>query len=486
MNDDGVRSNASRKTIGGTLLGVARQTLRGEARYRAQETTVRILHISALPVWPMGGKGGMPSLRETLRGHVQGGHNVVLLLPRYQLFLDRPELTSVRHDEGYEVHLAGCSWAPAIFAVRRLGRRLGGGKEVPYVLRWCLNLSMCGLLTVSLILAALRVRRRQYGHFDLVYAHNQYTALAGWLLGLMFRAPNVTRLYGTFLADLMKRPLVWLRYPVAAAGYLVPHSLLICANDGTRGDEVARRLRIDMSRFRFWQNGVDLPEAAPRITREELISRYAAIGARPHSKWAVSCSRLSYWKRIDRMIRALRVARDAGCDCQLLIAGSGSEEERLRALAKQQDVEADIVWLGPLRHDAVWEVMHTADVFMITNDVTNRCNPLYEAICAGLPVVSLHDPSTADLLEEGFNALLANREDVEALGRNLLRLFSDDALAESLRRNQRSTRTKLWAWQERMETEMQELRRLMALPERGQPTLDARQSGVCSKGAGGR
>jgi len=37
---------------------------------------MRFLHISPLPVWPMEGKGGMPSLRETLRGHVRisGGH----------------------------------------------------------------------------------------------------------------------------------------------------------------------------------------------------------------------------------------------------------------------------------------------------------------------------------------------------------------------------------------------------------------------------
>jgi len=33
---------------------------------------MRILEISALPVWSMDGKGGMPSLRETLRGHARG------------------------------------------------------------------------------------------------------------------------------------------------------------------------------------------------------------------------------------------------------------------------------------------------------------------------------------------------------------------------------------------------------------------------------
>lgn len=422
---------------------------------------MHILELSALPIWAIEGKGGMPSLRETLRGHVGTGHDVVVLLPKYQLFEDHPKPVTVRQDEGYEVHLVPCRWAPAFMAIRRLARRLGGGKESPYPLRWLLNLSMCVLLTVSLVLAAFRLRRSSRMPLHLVYAHNQYAAAAGWLIGKMFRIPNVTRLYGTFLADLMKRPLVTLRYPVAAAGYLVPSSLLICANDGTRGDEVARKFNIDPNRFRFWQNGVDLPAKNTHETRDTLFARYASNGLRSGSKWIISCSRLSYWKRIDRMIRALRVARDAGCDCQLLVAGSGPEETRLRALAGELGLEDDVVWFGALDHDAIWGLMQAADAFMITNDVTNRCNPVYEAICAAVPVVSVKDPSTADVLEHEDNALLADKDDASALGQCLVRLCTDEQLAVSLKAAQASRRTQMWSWQERMEVETAELRAIV-------------------------
>lgn len=422
---------------------------------------MHILEISALPVWPMEGKGGMPSLRETLRGHVRGGHQVVLMLPKYQLFEDRPKLVSVRDDEGYDVHLVPCRWVPAVLAARRTARRFGGGKELPYPLRWVLNLTMCILLTGSLVLAAMRLRRRGEKRFDLVYAHNQYAALAGWLIGRISRIPNVTRLYGTFLADLMKRPLVTLRYPVAAAGYLVPHSLLICANDGTRGDEVSLKFGINQARFRFWQNGVDLPSKAPQVTRDSMLERYTEIGLRAESQWIVTCSRLSYWKRIDRMVRALHAAREAACDCQLLIAGAGAEEERLKTLASELGVERDLVWLGAVEHDAVWELMHVADLFMITNDVTNRCNPLYEAICAGLPVVSVIDPSTADLLSHEENALLADKEDIETLGRSLCQVCEDEELAAAMSEAQRERAEQLWSWPERMAEEVRELESLV-------------------------
>ena len=422
---------------------------------------MNILHISALPVWPIAGKGGMPSLEQTLLGHVRGGHEVVLILPAWHLFSDDPQRLEMPADTPYEIHIAPCNWLPIMLSIRGLARRLGRGRELPFAIRWVLNALTCVLLTASLIAAAERIRRRQRRKFDLVYAHNQYAAAAGRIVGKMLQVPNVTRLYGTFLADLMKRPLVWLRYPVAAAGYLVPHDLLICCNDGTRGDEVARKLRIDLTRFRFWQNGVDLPAEKPALSREDLAERYKASGLRPDRPWILSCSRLSYWKRIDRMLRALRHARDNGCDCQLVIAGNGPERESLLKVAEELALNEDVAWLGGVSHDEIWALMNLCKVFMITNDVTNRCNPLYEAMCAGVPVVTVRDPSSADLVEHEANALLADRDDTEELGQCLTRVLNDGGLAARLRKGQLQRAAGLWSWEERMETEVKELTMLV-------------------------
>jgi glycosyltransferase involved in cell wall biosynthesis len=314
---------------------------------------------------------------------------------------------------------------------------------------------------VSLVLAAARVRRRTRKRFDLVYAHNQYAAAAGWLLGIAWGAPNVTRLYGTFLADLMERPLVTLRYPVLAAGYRVPSDLLICANDGTRGDEVARRLGTSPERFRFWQNGVDPPRKAPELTRQELAER---LGCRvdPSKRWVVTCSRLSYWKRIDRILRAVAVATEKGTAMQMIIAGDGDKRDELEGLAEELGIEEHVVWLGAVAHDEIWSLMHVADAFIITNDVTNRCNPIYEAICARLPIVSVADQSTQDLLKHGENAMIAEKDDQDALGSHLAEVCGNDELNASLRAGQEEKAAEMWSWNERMDEEVRELERLVA------------------------
>ncbi|MDY0269729.1 glycosyltransferase family 4 protein [Trichloromonas sp.] len=418
---------------------------------------MNFLHISALPVWSMDGKGGMPSLRETLKGHLAAGHHIELVLPQYDPFSDDEQPLFVPEGQKLVLHFAPCRWLLTLKKLRIKAR--GKGDAVPFAFRWILNVGMLLGLTVSLMAKSFQVRRNGFVP-QLVYAHNQYAALAGFLLGRWFKVPNVTRLYGTFLADLMNRPFVGLRYPTAAAGYLVPSSLLICANDGTRGDEVARKFGTPDHRFRFWQNGVEPPSQPPQVTRADLVARFGPQ-LRLESRWAVSCSRLSYWKRIDRMLRALAVCRGTGVDCQLVVAGDGPEKENLRTLATELGVSDQVVWLGAVAHDDIWALMNTADMFMITNDVTNRCNPLYEAAWAGLPVLSVNDPSTSDLLHHRENALLAEKDDKEALGKLLAEICRDEPLRERLGQAQKQLSETFWTWEERMRVEVAELEKLV-------------------------
>jgi glycosyltransferase involved in cell wall biosynthesis len=402
----------------------------------------------------------MCCLYETLRGHQRAGFEVAIVLPGYHLFDDSRTPLPTPSGSEFAVHTAPCAWLPTIKALRAFALRFGDGREPPYLLRWCLGMTTWTLMTFSLFLAAMRVTWRTKQRFDAVYAHNEYAAIAGYLLRVALRIPNVTRLYGTFVAHLMKKPLVWLRYPVAAGGFLVPHSLLICANDGIRGDEVARRFRLDLKRFRFWQDGVDRPSPGRVASREDFL-KCAPANLRKDSAWVLSCSRMDAWKRIDRIIRAVGIARKAGCDCQLLAAGEGGEKQRLLSLVQELGLHDEIVWLGAVPHDDVWNLMNLADVFVIANDVTNRCNPLFEAIRAGLPVVSVRDPSTQDLLTDHDNALLAERDDGERLGECLAEVCKDSGLAQRMRLAQRSREALLWTWEERMDVEVKELAQLV-------------------------
>jgi glycosyltransferase involved in cell wall biosynthesis len=113
----------------------------------------------------------------------------------------------------------------------------------------------------------------------------------------------------------------------------------------------------------------------------------------------------------------------------------------------------------------VWNLHRLADAFVIANDVTNRCNPLYEAMCVGLPVISVRDPSTADLLQDGVNCLLVPPDEGPALGQAMMRMLIDSSLRAKLSAGGRQTADRsIWTWGERMRLEIEEVKNLLHCP----------------------
>lgn len=402
---------------------------------------------------------------ETLNGHVREKNEIEVIIPQYDLFSDDVKVVSIKRTNAFSVHMAHCRWLPYAKAFRNRVSSVYGKSTIPYPIRSMINVAILCLLTFSLVKAGKKICKKNNIAPDLVYAHNQYAALAGYILGKILKVPNVTRLYGTFLADLMKKPFVSLRYPTAAAGYLVPADLLICANDGTRGDDVAEKFRIPNRRFRFWQNGIAPPSEKPLTTKKDLSNRFVPK-LRIESIWVVSCSRLSNWKRIDRMLYAISYCKRKKVDCQLIVAGDGPEKMNLTKLVMELGIEDRVVWMGAVDHDEIWDLMNVADIFIITNDVTNRCNPLFEAAWANLPVISIQDSSTSDLLIHNNNALLADKNSADELGRNLAILCENRALREAMKFKQKKMVKSFWTWEERMKTEVKELERLFAFSRR--------------------
>ena len=113
---------------------------------------MKILHISALPVWSMAGKGGMPSLRETLRGHLAAGFEIEMVLPKYDLFSDSLEPLPINPGHEFRCHVADCRWLPAIKRMRNAIRRISGSDA-----RSCLALIVV-LMPASLVHLELNIR----------------------------------------------------------------------------------------------------------------------------------------------------------------------------------------------------------------------------------------------------------------------------------------------------------------------------------------
>lgn len=64
---------------------------------------IHILYLLGLPVWPLEGKGGTTSLRETSLGHVCAGYELTVILPEYGMLGVRMDPVQVPDDAEYDV-----------------------------------------------------------------------------------------------------------------------------------------------------------------------------------------------------------------------------------------------------------------------------------------------------------------------------------------------------------------------------------------------
>jgi glycosyltransferase involved in cell wall biosynthesis len=99
-------------------------------------------------------------------------------------------------------------------------------------------------------------------------------------------------------------------------------------------------------------------------------------------------------------------------------------------------------------------------------DVTNLGNPLLEAMYCGLPIASIDDGSTAELLQDGTNAFLVPHEKLETeLPQKVALLLTDHSVRSRFIQNVKQVfHEKVLSWRDRMLLEHQLIQRLIASP----------------------
>ncbi len=132
-------------------------------------------------------------------------------------------------------------------------------------------------------------------------------------------------------------------------------------------------------------------------------------------------------KNLDKLMRAVRMARDAGTPVSLVLVGEGAERPRLEALRDELGLAGHVVLAG-FRPD-VPAFCKAADIFAMPSDYEGFPIAQLEAMYCGLPcVISEHVPMR-EIAEE---ASLICKTDAADIADKLLRLLRDDALRATM------------------------------------------------------
>jgi len=136
---------------------------------------------------------------------------------------------------------------------------------------------------------------------------------------------------------------------------------------------------------------------------------------------------------VETVLKAFRSVRESYSDASLWIAGTGSEEARLRGLVSAWNLQ-NVRFLGHVRHSELGKVYEERDILLNASHVDNFPAGLIEASGAGLVVVSTCAGGIPAIYEHEKSALLVEIGDWRQLALSVKRVLQFPSMAREMTR----------------------------------------------------
>ncbi|MBI1957144.1 MAG: glycosyltransferase family 4 protein [Candidatus Niyogibacteria bacterium] len=186
---------------------------------------------------------------------------------------------------------------------------------------------------------------------------------------------------------------------------------------------IAEKAGASADRIDVIPNGVDIERfgGANPDARKEIFDRF---GFGPNAKIVITASRLVPKNGVDVLIRALARAPKNHRE-HLAVAGTGFEEAKLRALAKELGIEKRVHFLGDLDHDELARWYSVAHAFARPSRSEGLGSAFLEAMAAGLPAIGTAVGGIPDFLTHNETGVLVNVDDSDDLAYQIRHCFYD-------------------------------------------------------------
>ena len=137
----------------------------------------------------------------------------------------------------------------------------------------------------------------------------------------------------------------------------------------------------------------------------------------PDGPLLLTAARLTPWKGVDHLITALKALPDL----RLIVAGEGSELERLQALASP--LGERVRFLGRLARPDLEVYMQAADYLVLYSGYEGLSHTLLESLRLGTPVIASAKGGNFEVVQSGVNGYLVPYVQQEALVETLREAF---------------------------------------------------------------
>ncbi len=143
-------------------------------------------------------------------------------------------------------------------------------------------------------------------------------------------------------------------------------------------------------------------------------------------------ARLTAWKGIDGIIRAMKIVTKKFPDARVIIAGDGPETDNLKKLARDIGVDSSVTFLGKVSRAETWHIRKNSSVYVLNSTYEGLPHTVLTSFAAEIPVVATDISGTNEAVYHEKTGLLVKPGDDVELAAAIERLFTDQALCKKL------------------------------------------------------
>ncbi len=174
------------------------------------------------------------------------------------------------------------------------------------------------------------------------------------------------------------------------------------------------------------------------MSDEEKAETREKYGISPNEKVISLMARIEDVKGHKYLIDAARSVLDRGFDIKVLIAGTGSLENELKAKVSEMGLSQRIIFTGFV--EDVRGIINITDISANASFGTEATSiALLEGMCLGKPAVVSDFGGNPGVIKDGVNGFLFPSENAEAMADRLCGILSDEGLYKKLSRGAKET-----------------------------------------------
>ncbi len=273
---------------------------------------------------------------------------------------------------------------------------------------------------IKIIFQALKVRRLiKKINPDVFHIHSAGTY--GLIGALASFHPLIVTTWGSdvLLTSTIKKPFI--RWALKKA------DLITC--DADHMIEAMKKLGADESKMRLVYFGVETDKFMPGEKDKELVEKLE-LG---NSPIVISLRNLEPVYDIETLIKAIPEILQHIANAKFIIAGSGSQENYLKDIAKLLRIMESIKFIGRYSHNELRKYLTTADVYVSTSlSDAGIAASTAEAMTCGLPVIITDSGENKKWVKDGENGFVIPVKNPKILAEKIIYLLKNEDVRKML------------------------------------------------------